>query len=250
MNYSVGELAKFSGATIRTIQYYDKIGLLTAKRNDNNNLRYYTEKDLVKLQQILFYKKLGMPLKEIKMQCLNYESQDDLKLILDQQKDFLFKKEMEIKTNIAVIDAILSTMEICTPYDLEAMMKLTLKLNNAAILEYKTIEFGSETRTAFNVGYPDYDKILVIYWKWKKLLLEAFSLKENQISPESEPGYQFGKKWHEFVRFATDDNQDMIEAYSKSLNKSELWPKEDKFLMDFCDDYIDRAHQYYCKNEE
>ncbi len=37
------------------------------------------------------------------------------------------------------------------------------------------------------------------------------------------------------------------EAFSKSLNQSAFWPEEDKFLMDYCDDYIDRAHQYFCQ---
>jgi DNA-binding transcriptional MerR regulator len=245
--YSVGELADISGATIRTIQYYDKIGLLVAKRNDYNNLRHYTESDLVKLQQILFYKKLGMSLKEIKNYCLNYESQSDLIRILKRQNEMLLKNEMEIKTNMAVIEAILSTMEDGKPYNLEAMMKLTLNLNKAAILEYSNVEFDPEIKAAFNKKYQDYDEVLEIYWKWKRLLLEAFSLKKNQINPESESGYQFGKKWNSFVRYATDDNQEIHEAFSKSLNQSEFWPEEDKYLMDYCDDYIDKAHQYFCQ---
>jgi len=55
--YSIGELSEISGATIRTLQYYDQIGLLEAKRNESN-LRYYTEKDLILLQQILFHKRV------------------------------------------------------------------------------------------------------------------------------------------------------------------------------------------------
>jgi len=43
--YSIGELAKLSGTTIRTIQYYDKIDLLVAKWDKNSNLRYYTQSD-------------------------------------------------------------------------------------------------------------------------------------------------------------------------------------------------------------
>ena len=42
--YSIGELAEISGTTVRTIQYYDQIGLLEAKRSESN-LRYYTQFD-------------------------------------------------------------------------------------------------------------------------------------------------------------------------------------------------------------
>lgn len=248
--YSVGELAEVSGSTIRAIQYYDKIGLLVASRIENNNLRYYSESDLIKLQQILFYKKLGWSLGEIKEHCLKYENQDDLKRIFEQQKEILFKKEMEIKTNIAVIDAILATMEYGKQYDLEAMMKLTLNLNKAAIFDYSTIEYDPETIAAFNDKYSDYTEAFNVYWKWKKLLLEVFTLKQNQVNPESESGYLFGEKWHDFIQYATDGNQDLVNAYSKSVNKSEWWPEEDKFLMEYCDEYIDQAHDYYCRNVE
>lgn len=63
---TVGELSRLSGATIRTIQYYDKINLLEAKRDEKKNIRYYSNTDLMTLQQILFYKRLGFSLKEIK----------------------------------------------------------------------------------------------------------------------------------------------------------------------------------------
>lgn len=248
--YTVGELAKISGATIRTIQYYDRIGLLVAKRNDNNNLRHYAESDLVKLQQILFYKKLGMSLNEIKEHCLHFESQSDLKRILEQQHELLFKKEMEIKTNSAVIEAILSTMEAGDEYDLEAMMKLTLNLSKAAIFDYVNIELDPKTEDTLNENYRDKDEVVEIYWKWKRLLLEAFSLKRNDIKPDSDSGYQFGEKWDSFVRYATDDSQEMLEAYSNTHKQRHLWPEEDQFLMDYCEDFINIAHQYYCKGRE
>lgn len=250
ITYSVGELANISGTTVRTIQYYDKIGLLIAKRDENNNLRYYTESDLVRLQQILFYKNLGMSLKEIREHFLDYEDHSDLQRILAMQKEMLFQKEMEIKTNIAVIEAILSTMETGGQYDLEAMMKLTLNLNKSAIFDYFKIDYDPEVKAVFKERYSDPSDVIDIYWKWKRLLLEAFALKQNGVNPESEFGIHFGGKWNSFVKMATDDNQEMVEAYTKSYQQSELWPEEDQFLMDYCDDFIDKAHQFYCEKME
>jgi len=80
--YSIGELAEISGTTVRTIQYYDQIGLLEAKRSESN-LRYYTQFDLVKLQQILFYKRVDFPLKEIKELVRNVNSNNDLVQVLE-----------------------------------------------------------------------------------------------------------------------------------------------------------------------
>src|SRR5699024_4527905 len=128
--YSVGELAALSGTTIRTIQYYDKIELLVAKRDKNKKLRYYTRNDLLTLQQILFYKKLGIPLKEIKNHLVNVNNKHDVKSILKEQSETLFQKEMEVKMNIAIIEAIVATIDTDhSNHDMESMMELALKLN-------------------------------------------------------------------------------------------------------------------------
>ena len=66
MTYTVSELAKLSRVSTRTLRYYDQIGLLKPKRDNTNDYRVYTEADIDRLQQILFYRELGMVLEEIK----------------------------------------------------------------------------------------------------------------------------------------------------------------------------------------
>lgn len=66
MEYKVNELAKLSGISTRTLRYYDEIGLLTPERVDTNGYRVYKQEHVNKLQQILFYRELGVPLDEIK----------------------------------------------------------------------------------------------------------------------------------------------------------------------------------------
>lgn len=65
MTYAVGKVAKISGISLRTLRYYDQIGLLSPKKNTESGYRIYTEDDLLKLQQILFYKELAFSLEEI-----------------------------------------------------------------------------------------------------------------------------------------------------------------------------------------
>lgn len=66
MAYKVKELAELSGVTVRTLHYYDEISLLKPSYQASNNYRLYEEKELLKLQQILFFRELGMALSEIK----------------------------------------------------------------------------------------------------------------------------------------------------------------------------------------
>ena len=65
MAYTVNKLAKLSGVSARTLHFYDEIGLLKPAYVGDNNYRYYEEEQLLMLQQILFYRELGMPLSEI-----------------------------------------------------------------------------------------------------------------------------------------------------------------------------------------
>lgn len=64
--YTVNELAVMSGVSIRTLHYYDQIGLLCPARIAENGYRIYGEKEVNQLQQILFYREIKVPLKEIK----------------------------------------------------------------------------------------------------------------------------------------------------------------------------------------
>lgn len=64
--YTVKQLAKLSGVTVRTLHYYDEIDLLNPAEIGDNGYRYYFRSELLRLQQILFYRDLDMPLKQIK----------------------------------------------------------------------------------------------------------------------------------------------------------------------------------------
>ncbi|WBO64716.1 MerR family transcriptional regulator [Streptomyces camelliae] len=65
MSYSVGQVAGFAGITVRTLHHYDEIGLLVPGERTHAGHRRYTDADLDRLQQILFYRELGFPLDEV-----------------------------------------------------------------------------------------------------------------------------------------------------------------------------------------
>ena len=65
MAYTVKQLSELSGVTVRTLHFYEEIGLLKPAYYGANGYRYYEEKELLLLQQILFFKELGFSLKQI-----------------------------------------------------------------------------------------------------------------------------------------------------------------------------------------
>ncbi|MBQ4577536.1 MAG: MerR family transcriptional regulator [Clostridia bacterium] len=66
MRLSIGEAAGILGVSVRTLRWYDQIGLVSPAEVGENGYRYYDREALALLQQALFYKELGLPLKEIK----------------------------------------------------------------------------------------------------------------------------------------------------------------------------------------
>ena len=64
--YTVNQLAKSAGVTPRTLRFYDEVGLLQPAQVGENGYRYYDDAAALRLQQILLYRKMDLPLEEIK----------------------------------------------------------------------------------------------------------------------------------------------------------------------------------------
>lgn len=98
----VKEVADLVGISVRTLHYYDEIGLLTPDRTTKSSYRLYSERNLEQLQQILFFRQLGFPLKEIK-EILKSPTFDQIKS-LEVHREVLLKKRKNINTLIQTID--------------------------------------------------------------------------------------------------------------------------------------------------
>ncbi len=92
MKYTVKRMAKIAGISVRTLHHYDAVGLLRPDSIGSNGYRYYTEKELLKLQQILFFKELDFSLEDIK-KIINADHFDVFKALIDHKKMLQLKKE-------------------------------------------------------------------------------------------------------------------------------------------------------------
>lgn len=92
MEYSINRLSKISGVSSRTLRHYDEIGLLKPLRINSSKYRIYGPRELDKLQQILFYKELGLPLVNIK-EIVNDEKFDSRKAMEEHLTTLKDKKE-------------------------------------------------------------------------------------------------------------------------------------------------------------
>ena len=104
MDMQIKEFAEMTGVSVRTLHYYDQIGLLhPAKVDKDSGYRYYDEASLLRMQQILFYRELDFPLKDI---CRILSSPNfDAQQALAEQRQLLSLKKQRLERLIAAIDA-------------------------------------------------------------------------------------------------------------------------------------------------
>ncbi len=99
---TVKQLSKLAGVTPRTLHHYDAIGLLKPSRVGGNGYRYYDEEAVLRLQQILFYRELDMPLDEIKKVMGRRDF--DVLLALQSHRDALSSKVSRLNRLIKTVD--------------------------------------------------------------------------------------------------------------------------------------------------
>jgi DNA-binding transcriptional MerR regulator len=92
MEYTVQRLAQLAGISARTLRYYDEIGILKPARINSSGYRIYGQKEVDRLQQILFYRELGMSLDNIK-EIVTAPSFDEVEALREHQVKLLAKKE-------------------------------------------------------------------------------------------------------------------------------------------------------------
>ena len=93
MKMQINEFAKLTGVSVRTLHYYDEIGLIKPALVDaQNGYRFYDENSLLRMQEILFYRELDFPLKSI-LEILSSPDYDKQKALAEQRKLLELKKE-------------------------------------------------------------------------------------------------------------------------------------------------------------
>lgn len=107
--YSIGDFSKKTGLTVRTLHYYDEIGILKPTKVTEKGRRYYSENDFIVLQKIVTLKFLGYSLEQIK-DILQSEKWN-LKESLILQKQIMLEQKKQIENVIKALDHAVNVVE-------------------------------------------------------------------------------------------------------------------------------------------
>src|ERR1044071_5815494 len=121
MAFTVGELSRLTGVTVRALHHYDEIGLVRPSQRTPAGYRLYDEPDVLRLQQVLVLRELGVPLDQIGAAI---DAASDRAELLRSHRTALAEKRARLDAMLSAVDAALAVLERgtqMTPEDFKAM---------------------------------------------------------------------------------------------------------------------------------
>jgi DNA-binding transcriptional MerR regulator len=207
--FTVKKLSRMAGITPRTLHYYDEIGLLKPTRVGQNGYRYYGEEALLRLQQILLYRKLNMPLKSIQ----KIMGRGDFDVL-----DALESHKQELRKRIAQMERLATTVDDTILY-LRGKLEMTPKQYFAAFTEEQQAEYEQEAMQMYDPAI-----VKASNKKWKsysaaekqRILDEGNAVYENFLqampkgaaSPEAQAAVEAWRKHMDY--FWTPDEEQLL----------------------------------------
>ncbi|MDF2865368.1 MAG: MerR family transcriptional regulator [Clostridia bacterium] len=204
MEYTVHKLSEIAGVSERTLRYYDQIGLLKPNKINASGYRIYSSNEVDVLQQILFYKELGIELSSIKKIITNpkFDYTESLKkhlLNLEQKKENLEILINNVKNTILSKegDKIMSDKEKFEGFKNKMIEENEEKYGDEIREKYGNEEIEASNRKIKNMTKEDYDKIQKLSLEVNETLKLAF----EQGDPTSELAMKACKLHKEWLTY-------------------------------------------------
>ena len=244
MRYTVAQLAKLSDVTVRTLQWYDKMGLLKPAYHGVNGYRFYEEERLLTLQQILFFRELGFELKDIR-RVLGRSDFDQL-VALTSHRQVLKKNLERTKKLIVTIDKTIKHIKGMKKME-EHEMYLGFSKEKQKEYEEQLIDrFGQSakdhiTESKENLkgwSKKDFEQAKANAHQFCEELVQAL---ERRLEVSSVPVQNATRKHFEWLSQFWTPNKETYAAHGKFIVESELRTFYEKYhpaLPEFLADAI------------
>lgn len=189
MAFTVGELARLTGITVRALHHYDEIGLVVPSQRTAAGYRLYDDADVIRLQQVLLFRELGLPLDEIAFAIDEAGTREEL---LRKHREVLVAKRGKLDAMLAALDSALGALEkgqTMQPDDVKHMFE---GFDHSQYEEEAKQRWGDtdaykeSMRRTKKYGKAEWDKI---QGDWQKLYADLANLM-NADTPVTDPAVQ------------------------------------------------------------
>lgn len=242
---TVGELAKIAHITVRTLQYYDKIGLLKPTSISKGGRRLYGIHNITILHQIITLKSLGLTLDEIKKRIVPINTNKDVTRMLSRQSNLIREQISKANKILESIEMITSDIEELNTVDWSKysnMVKL-IQENNESFWVVKFLDNDMlENITQIHEQYSEEE--LPSDWL-VRCMKKAKSLLDLGVTPDGEEAQNLALEMWTMVEKYSNGEPEMIRKLYSFYSVSDQWPKEYSDIQKETRVFLEKSIEFY-----
>ena len=189
----VGDLAKQTGVSVRTLHYYDEIGLLAPSGRTGAGYRLYTEADIIRLQQIVSLRQIGFSLLQIR-ECLEqpeFSPHHVVQLHLSRLKEQIALQQ-QLYTQLEAISVRLQSTEAISIQEFIQLIEVTTMIGKYYTPEQQ--DYLKERRQMLGE-----ERIRQVEAEWQELIAQVRTEMEKGTDPTSEPAQVLAQQWLDLI---------------------------------------------------
>jgi DNA-binding transcriptional MerR regulator len=247
MAYTVKQLANLAGVSRRTLHYYDELGLLRPAAHGDNGYRHYGEAEVLRMQQILFYRELGLSLEEIR--AILEQPDFDLLHALESHRGALLEQVDRLQRLIETVEKTIlhirgeiemSDLEFYKGFDEEKQKRRTLEARQ---------RYGDEAmeRTKDWNAYTPEQKNAILAEGHEINMGIVADMDKGYDSPQVQ--YWIGR-WHNAINtHFYECSLEVFEALGHGYNQDNEFTEFYESIHPGLAAFMEQAMTYYCQVE-
>jgi DNA-binding transcriptional MerR regulator len=246
MEYTVHKLGKMAGISTRTLRYYDEIGMLKPARINSSGYRIYGEQEVNLLQQILFYKELGIKLETIN-QIVTSPTFDEAKALADHRSQLLDKRA-QLDLLIANVEKTISSkggeIEMTNNEKFEGFKQKMIDQNEKTYGKEIREKYGDETvnksnAKVKNMTQSQHDEVKRLSEEVQTTLAEAFKTGDPS-SDLAQRAADLHKQWlmYFWSEYSKEAHENLAQMYVDDERFTMYYDKEVPGTAEFLKDAI------------
>lgn len=238
---TVGEVAKKMNVTVRTLQHYDKEGLLSPSAVSEGGRRLYTDKDLVKLHQILSLKHLGFSLSDIRNRLISLDTPEEVAEILAEQAGLVRQKIESLSESLRELNTLREEVLQMQSVDFKKYADIIVNLQMKNDFYWLIKHFDNDTLDHIRSRF-DQESGKVFMKRFLHLQDEAVRLREAGISADSREGQQFAQEYWAMITEFTGGDMSLLPRlmeFGQLIETSPKWEEKQKLAGSYAEQALD-----------
>lgn len=240
---TVGEIAKKMDVTVRTLQYYDKEGLLCPSAVSEGGRRLYTDKDIIRLHEILSLKRLGFSLDDIKNRLIPLDSPAEIAQVLTEQAADVKQKIKSLSESLRELELLREEVLQMQSVDFKKYADIIVNLQMKNDFYWLIKHFDDRTLDHIRRRF-DKDSGTAFINAFMQLQNEAIRLQNADVPADSDEGQNFAKTYWNMITDFTGGDMSMLPKLielGKFQNADSKWKK----FQDTANGYVEQALGVY-----